>query len=218
MSTVKKLLLFGPGAMSLDEPYFNRILEFVRDDIASHWAVNAVENIESDWVLLSQSIPKLQHTPGSDHARTLGNWLRTGVISPASTVSNLPNAILGPLVIIAQLVEYLQYAKSTFQSSPGSGQAFYLPPRAQTETVGCCLGVFSALVVSSSSSLAQFRHNAAAAVRLVFVLGALSDAHDISDVTGPSISLIASWRGGQSLANLKKALNKFPNVSLTLLC
>lgn len=208
--------MFGPGAMSLDEAYFNRILAFVKEDPTSRWAVNAIEDIEGGWESLSRSIPKLQYTSGSDHARRLGDWLRTGVISPQSTVSDLPNAILGPLVIIAQLVEFLQYAESSSQSPPGSGQGFNLPSPAHTETVGCCLGVFSALVVSSSSSWAQFRHNAAAVLRAVFVLGALSDAQDTSEFTGPSISLIAFWRGGQSLADLKKVLDKFPDVSLSL--
>ncbi|KAJ5787111.1 hypothetical protein N7457_002101 [Penicillium paradoxum] len=217
MPTAKTLLLFGPGAMSLDELYFRRILAFVKDDNGSNWAINAIEDIESGWDLLSESIPKLQHTSGSVHARRLADWLRTGVISPQSTVSELPNAILGPLVIIAQLVEYLQHAKSSSQSSLESGQGFHLLPRAQTETVGCCLGVFSALVVSSSSSWAQFCHNAAAVLRTVFVLGALSDAQDMPSLTGPSISLIAFWRGGQSLADLKKALSKFPDAYISVL-
>lgn len=81
-----------------------------------------------------------------------------------------------------------------------------------TETVGCCLGTFSALVVSSSSSWAQICHNAAAVVRAVFVLGALSDAHDAIDASGPSISLIAFWRGGQLLFDLRKALKNCPEV------
>lgn len=218
VSSARTLLLFGPGAMTLDELYFGRILAFVKGDAASHWAVNAIEDIESGWNLLSESIPKLKQTAGDTHARKLVEWLQTGAISSQSTVSDLPNAILGPLVIIAQLVEYLQHAKSLFQSTPsGSGQAFHVPPRAQTETVGCCLGVFSALVVSSSSSWAQFRHNAAAVLRTVFVLSALSDAQDLSDLTGPSVSLIAFWRGGQSLADLQKVLGKFPDAYISVL-
>jgi hypothetical protein len=71
--------------------------------------------------------------------------------------------------------------------------------------------------VSSSSSWAQFSHNAAAVLRTVFVLGALSDAQDVSDTAGPSVSLIAFWRGGQSVSDLKKALDKYPEVSFALL-
>ncbi|OQE32953.1 hypothetical protein PENFLA_c001G01385 [Penicillium flavigenum] len=216
MPSAKTLLLFGPGAMSLDQTYFSRILSFVKDDAASQWAVRAIEDIESGWNALSESIPKLQQTPGADHARRLAEWLRTGVITPQATIANLPNAILGPLVIIAQLVEYLQYVESS-QSANGDGKLFQLPSAAQTETVGCCLGVFSALVVSSSSSWAKFHHNAAAVLRKVFVLGALSDAQDISDVTGSSVSLIAFWRGGQSLSDLKKVLEICPGAYISVL-
>lgn len=209
-----RLLLFGPGAMSLDKEYFNRILAFVKDDPACQWAVHAIEDVESSWDALSTAIPKLQETPGATHARRLRDWIRTGSADADTTVANLPNAILGPLVVLAQLVEYLQYAASLAQVHDGDHTAFYVPPASQTETVGCCLGVFSALVVSYSASWAQFRHNAAAILRSVFVLGALSDAYDNSDAAGASLSLIVFWRGGQSVSDLKKVLQKVPGVSI----
>lgn len=213
----RTLLLFGPGAMSFDGPYFCRIISFVKADAASQWALHAVEDIESYWGSLCESIPKLQRTSGVNHARKLAVWLKTGVITPQSTVANLPNAILGPLVVIAQFVEYVQHVQSSSQSGFAGGQGFQVPSRPQTETVGCCLGVFSALVVSSSSSWAQFCHNAAAVLRIVFVLGALSDAQDTIDSAGHSISLIAFWRGGQSVSDLKKALEKYSEVNFALL-
>ncbi|KAK9327489.1 hypothetical protein V1520DRAFT_374617 [Lipomyces starkeyi] len=209
-----KLLLFGPGAMGLDKAYFYRILAFVKDDPACQWAVHAMEDAESSWDALSTAIPKLQETPRATHARRLTDWVRTGFTDAEATVANLPNAILGPLVVLAQLVEYLQYAASWAQVDHGDRTAFHVSSAAQTETGGCCLGVFSALVVSYSASWAQFRHNAAVVLRSVFVLGALSDAYDSSDVAGSFISLIAFWRGGQSVSDLKKVLEKVPGVSL----
>ena len=217
MPATRTLLLFGPGAKSLDVPYFSRIVSFFKDDADSQWALLAIRDIETCWDRLCESIPKLQRTSGVIHAQKLADWLRTGVMTRQSTVANLPNAILGPLVIIAQLVEYLQHVNSLSPSRLGDKQGFQVPSGLQTETIGCCLGVFSALVVSSSSSWAQFCHNAAAVLRTVFVLGALSDAQDASDAAGPSVSLIAFWRGGQSVSDLKKALEKYPEVRVTLL-
>ncbi|KAL3432035.1 putative polyketide synthase [Aspergillus tetrazonus] len=211
-----RLLLFGPGAMSLDKEYFNRILAFVKNDPACQWAVHAIEDVESSWDALSTAIPKLQETPGATHARRLRDWIRTGSADADTTVANLPNAILGPLVVLAQLVEYLQYAASLAQVHDGDHTAFYVLPASQTETVGCCLGVFSALVVSYSASWAQFRHNAAAVLRSVFVLGALSDAYDNSDAAGASLSLIVFWRGGQSVSDLKKVLQKVPGAYISV--
>ena len=213
----KTLLLFGPGTMSMDEPYFSRIISFIKTDAAYQWTLDAIEDIESSWDSLREAIPKLQWTPGASHARQLVEWLRTGVIASKSTVANLPNAILGSLVIIAQLVEYLRYINSLTESRLGNGQGFPVLSYAQTETIGCCLGVFSALVVSSSSSWAQFCHNSAATLRTVFVLGALSDAQDAIDTAGPSFSLIAFWKGAQSLSSLEKALDKFPEAYASVL-
>ncbi|KAE8373904.1 hypothetical protein BDV26DRAFT_300722 [Aspergillus bertholletiae] len=211
-----KLLLFGPGAMSLDKAYFNRILAFVKDDPTCQWAVHALEDAESSWDALSTAIPKLLETPGATHAHRLIDWVRTGCTDAEATVANLPNAILGPLVVLAQLVEYLQYATSSAQGDHGDVTAFHVPSAARTETVGCCLGVFSALAVSYSASWAQFRHNASAVLRSVFVLGALSDAYDSSAMAGSSISLIVFWRGGQSVSDLTKVLEKVPGVYISV--
>ncbi|KAK1250816.1 hypothetical protein MKX07_005371 [Trichoderma sp. CBMAI-0711] len=216
-SSTRTLLMFGPGAMSLNETYFASILSFISTDSASQWALSAVRDIESHWPSLCEAIPKLQHTSGVSNAQKLAEWLRTGTLAPGSTIASLPNAILGPLVVIAQLVEYLRHVDSLSESGLRGGEGFQVPSASDAETVGCCLGTFSALVVSSSSSWAQFCHNASAVVRIVFVLGALSDAQDATDASGPSVSLIAFWRGGQSLSDLKKALEKFPEAYISVL-
>lgn len=209
----KSLLLFGHGAMSLDQEYFSRILSINRGQTTGQWALHAIEDIESSWGSLCKSIPKLQQTPGASHAQKLAEWLRTGAITPSLTVASLPNSILGPLVIIAQLVEYLEHMNSPSHSDLKDGQDFQVPSSQDTETIGCCLGVFSALVVSLSTSWAQFFHNAGAVLRTVFVLGALSDAQDASDATGASVSFMVFWRGGQSISDLNKVLETHPEVS-----
>ncbi|QUC19081.1 uncharacterized protein UV8b_03322 [Ustilaginoidea virens] len=213
----RTLLLFGPGAMTFDEAYFGRIAEFVQSDPASQWAPQTLQDVASNWALLCEEIPNLQKSQGLIHAEKLIQWLRTGAVTPASTVASLPNAILGPLVVIAQLVEYLQHLDSSTPDGLDRGKSFHVPPPDKTETVGCCLGVFSALVVSSSSSWSQFCHNAAAVVRIVFILGALSDAQDAADESGPSMSLVAFWRGGQSLNDLDRILAKFPEAYASVL-
>jgi hypothetical protein len=211
MAAASTLILFGPGVMTLDESYFNRIFTSIKDDNDhNQWALHAVEDIESCWDSLCKSMPKLQCVSGRKHAQTLTDWLRNGRITPGSTVANLPNAILGPLVLLAQLVEYVQHLKSVNRGERGF---FKVPQGPQTETVGCCLGCFSAVVVSTSSSWAQFCHNASAALRVMFVICALSDAQDGPNETGPSTSLNAFWRGTRSATSLTTALEAYPEVS-----
>lgn len=96
--------MFGPGAMSLNETYFANILSFISTDSASKWAVNAIKDIESHWASLCEVIPKLNNTSSVSQAQILADCLRTGALPPNSSVANLPNAIIGPLVIIARLV------------------------------------------------------------------------------------------------------------------
>lgn len=208
----KILLLFGPGAMTLDEAYYNRILSFMKESSKSQWALDAIDDIENYWGSVCELIPRLEQVSGVSDAQRLAGWIRKGAIPSQSTVSNLPNSILGPLVIISQLAEYIQYITSSLKASQSETNKFHKPSKTNTETVGCCLGVFSALVVSSSSSWSQFHHNASAVLRTVFILGALSDVQDTDDKFGSSVSLIAFWRGGRSLSDLEKALEKHPEV------
>ncbi|GAB0138458.1 t1pks [Epichloe bromicola] len=63
MATHRTLLVFGPGVMSLDEPYSSRIFRFAKQDGASQWAVHDIEGIEHIWASLCEAIPKLQLTP-----------------------------------------------------------------------------------------------------------------------------------------------------------
>uniref|UniRef100_A0A0B7KIC6 Uncharacterized protein n=1 Tax=Bionectria ochroleuca TaxID=29856 RepID=A0A0B7KIC6_BIOOC len=213
----KNLLLFGPGALTLDEAYYNRILSFMKGKSKSQWALDAIDDIGNYWESVCELIPKLEQVSGMSDAQRLADWIRKGIIPSKSTVSNLPNSILGPLVIISQLVEYIQYITSSSKSSHNETNKFHKPSKTNTETVGCCLGVFSALVVSSSSSWRQFHHNASAVLRTVFILGALSDLQDTDDKSGPSVSLIAFWRGGRSLSDLEKALEKHPEAYVSVL-
>jgi hypothetical protein len=213
MTSAKTLLLFGPGAMSLDEAYFNRTLSSMKDHVASQWALEAIADIEDIWDSICESIPTMRQTDGVKHTQTLAEWLRSGSLSPTSRVANLPNSILGSLVIVAQLFEYLHYVRSQPSNTAEETSGFHTPSPLSTETVGCCLGVFSALVVSSSSSWTQFCHNAAAVLRSVFMLGALSDVQDARHHAGPSISLIVFWKGGRSIADLKRVLEKHNDVS-----
>ncbi|KAF4962499.1 hypothetical protein FSARC_9422 [Fusarium sarcochroum] len=213
----KSLLLFGPGVMSLDKEYLDRILSINKGRTTDQWALHALEDIQSCWGSLCEWIPKLQSTPGERHAQTLAEWLRTGVIPPSSTVANLPNSILGPLVIVAQLVEYLEHMNTSTHGSVQDEDEFQVHSGQDTETIGCCLGVFSALVVSLSTSWAQFFHNAGAVLRNVFVLGALSDAQDVSKATGASVSFMVFWRGGQSISDLNKMLEAYPESYVSVL-
>lgn len=128
------------------------------------------------WASLRKAIPKLQLTPALTHVKQLVEWLRLALLPPNLSVASLSNAILGPLVVTAQLVEYLQYLDSLTASGLEDGKAFSVLSRLYAETFGCCLCVFSSILVSSSATWTQFSHHASAAIRKIFVLGALYDA------------------------------------------
>jgi hypothetical protein len=204
------LLLFGPQALLFDEQYFGRIRHHVTSHAENQWIFDVLEDFPSHWSALYQKIPKLGLLPGPSLAKKLVSWLRTGEMDildqDKKPAAHLPNITLSPLVVMAQLLEYAQLFQTKEQND-------YSVPEHNTETLGFCLGILSALAVSCSSTRAQFLHNGATALRLALTIGALVDAQDAHDAAGPSSSLAVVWKVGQSKSDLLWVLEDFPEVS-----
>ena len=97
----------------------------------------------------------------------LHDWLDADKFLLAS--SDLPNVILSPLVVLSQLIQYSKYLKISHQGEVDS----YGSHGQQKETVGFCIGLLSALNLSSAGNQAQFQQYGATAVRLAALIGAL---------------------------------------------
>jgi malonyl CoA-acyl carrier protein transacylase len=206
------LLLFGPQALLFDEQYFGRIRHRVTSNAENQWILDVLEDFPSHWPALCQKVPKFGLIPGPPLTKKLVGWLRTGEMGildqDNQPAAHLPNVILSPLVVMAQLLEYAQLFQKNEQN-----RTDYSIPEHNTETLGFCLGILSAFAVSSSSTRAQFLHNGAAALRLAMTIGALVDANDAHHAAGPSSSLAAVWKMGQSKSDLLRVLEDFPEVS-----
>ncbi|KAI2602598.1 putative polyketide synthase [Hypoxylon sp. NC1633] len=210
-SSAYTLLLFGPRTLFYDEGYFERIRSSVVGDDRNQWIIDVVEDLSTYWKELCEEIPSLNAVAGESWLQRLAHWLRHGGVEEHPS-SQLPNIILSPLVVISHIVEYIQHSAASASSS-GSGETFHRNSPQNTETLGFCIGVLSAFAVSSSSTRAQFCQNAAAAIRLAMVIGALVDAQSVGNL---STSLTATWKSEEASSKLQRVLESFPNTYVSV--
>jgi hypothetical protein len=205
-----KVFLFGPQALALDAKFFHQLRLSLHADQHAKWALSIVSELLQVWESLIQTVPKLQHLNGAQLLRDLNQGLQTGEISPS--LFPLPNILLSPLVVIAQLTQYVNLLMAAL---PNLGETDEFPASVTetAETLGLCTGILSAFAVSSSSSLAQLYKNGAVAVRLAMLAGALVDAEQISpDSDRAATSVSVSWNGVEPRATLSRVLKECPEV------
>ncbi|GAQ08086.1 hypothetical protein ALT_5407 [Aspergillus lentulus] len=209
-----KVFLFGPQALALDAKFFHQLRLSLHADQHAKWALSIVSELLQVWEILIQKVPKLQHLNGAQLLRDLNQGLQTGEISPS--LFPLPNILLSPLVVIAQLTQYVNLLTATL---PNLGETDEFPASVTetAETLGLCTGILSAFAVSSSSSLAQLYKNGAVAVRLAMLAGALVDAEQISsDSDRLATSVSVSWNGVESSATLSRVLKECPEAYISV--
>lgn len=205
------VLLFGPQVLSFHEQSFSQLRSTLLDTPEHQWILDTTEELVRYWEILSRSLPRLLPVPGTKLLKDLNEWLKTGNFTP--TAFPLPNVLLTPLVVITELTQYLRYLDME-RHVPSERHDLHGPTKQNTETLGFCTGLLSAVAVASSSNQAQFRQHGAVAIRLAMLIGGLVDAQDRSgDLYGESKSFSAAWNSPECGAEMVRILEDFPEVS-----
>lgn len=196
------VLLFGPQALSFNQEAFLKLRATILGSPAYQWVLDVVDELPTIWTTLLKDIPKLEVIDGAQELKNLSDWIRSGDIYGDSFP--LPNILLSPLVVITQLTQYANYTHEHPE----------LRKPDNTETLGFCTGILSALAVSSSAGEAQFAKYGSVAVRLAMVIGAIVDAQEVPSERGPSKSLATAWNSANGEDELKRILTEFPDVGI----
>lgn len=199
------LLLFGSQALSFDTKDFNELFVKVRNTPEHAWIDGAIASLPECWASFVNAFPKYGANEGTLEALVELNESFQAKRLPA-LMEPLPNAVLGPLVVITHLVEYIQYLAMT-ASRPMNIQG----------VLGLCTGLLSAFAVSSSSDHEELRTQGANAVRLAMMIGGMVDAQEVLDSSGKSRTLAASWTGDQIGEHIERVLGDFPDVNNPLI-
>lgn len=194
------VLLFGPLSPSLSQSDLATLRTTILASPHHAWVKRTLTSLSV------QEFPALYNTSGKSPA--LVNWLQTGDLS----IEHLPNSLRAPLVVISQLVQYTNYRES--QHSIGESSQV-------VETVGFCIGLLSAFAVSLSCGSERniFEQNAAVAVHLAMLCGAVVDKQQSNDTRGSSTTLSVAWKratdAGDKKKDLEVMLEGYPDVSIS---
>ena len=202
-------LLFGPQARSFQADTFHHLKSLVLNEAANRWVLDVLAELPSLFKTFSIQFPKLQAIPGTQLLQDLSEWFSTAKAQPASF--QLPNILLSPLVVLTQLTQYSQYL-ALANSAPGHERNSYASQNQNTESVGFCIGMLSALAVSSAGDQAQFQRYGAVAVRLAVLIGAVVDAQDALGENGESKSFATSWNSGEKRMEMTRILQQISGV------
>lgn len=204
------VLLFGPQALSFQQDTFHQLKSTISDDADHRWILDVLAELPTLLKTFSGKFPKLHAIPGVELLEGLNDWFKSA--KALSAASHLPNILLSPLVVLMQLTQYSKYL-TLAHPKPVYGQKLYPSHSQETETVGFCTGILSALAVSSAGNQDQFQQYGAVAVRLAAIIGALVDAQDALDKNGQSKSFATVWNSSEKKMEMTRILQHFPEVN-----
>ena len=205
----KRVLLFGPQALSFGEDSFNHIRSTISESEDFSWILDVIHELPEWLKRFSKDHPEFQADAGLKLLEDLKSWFQDD--RGPVTLYRLPNILLNPLVIISQLTQYFTY--SQLANATSADNSLCASGRNYQETVGFCTGLLSALAVSSSSEKAEFRKHGAAALRIGMLIGMVVDARDARENTGESVSLATVWNSVESGKEMARIMEGFPEVN-----
>ncbi|RMZ82270.1 hypothetical protein DV738_g1891, partial [Chaetothyriales sp. CBS 135597] len=214
------VLLFGGHVLSQTKDSLDKLIRPLVDGPNANWITATVAGLPQYWDGLTKKIPEIDGTiPGTALLADLDSWLRNGPQSEEQPDADLPNVVVGPLMVAIQLNQYWRYLELQ-QIGRGQNpenidlQADLVARQRQTkqpvETLGFCAGLIAALAVASSSNRQDFEKYGAAAVRLGMLIGALIDAREAWDKgrgQGQSVSYATGWRTQQQADEMARIIS-----------
>lgn len=201
------VLLFGPQALSLHKDWFDQLKSDIVGNAENRWIIDLVAQLPTYLQNFLEKSSKFQVVSAVKLIEDLNDWISTGKTS--LPWSHLPNVILSPLIVLSQLMQYSKYLKL----AQGEEQNIYGAHSQQTEVVGFCTGLLSALAVSSAGDRAQFQQYGSVAVRLATLIGAFVDCQDALGDHGGSKSFAIVWNSNQTKTEMTRIMQQFPEVT-----
>lgn len=206
-SSRKTVLAFGPQALAFNQDSFSNLRTSIVTSSALNWVPRAIEGLTEHYEKIATELPQLSIVPGVHLLKALNEWLATGNFTDLITLPRLPNIILAPISVLSQLVAYRRYIELVHPISKGFNKV------ENTEIVGFCTGLLTALAVSLSDTEVQLENHGGVALRLAILIGATVDAQDLLDGGSQSVSTV--WKTPHGLEMLDELIRDTNDVSLS---
>ncbi|ROV98483.1 hypothetical protein VPNG_08530 [Cytospora leucostoma] len=199
------LLLFGSLTLSFDASKFNLLREVVVEHEDNTWLVDLIRTLPQACETALPQLPSSYQGRGHIIAQQLLD-ATTALISAGpldNLIFPLPNTILVPLAVIAQLVQYTEYKQQT--SFVGAREA-----------LGLCTGLLSAFAVASSHDSHDFRIYGAVAVRLGLLVGLVVDCENQASNSMRSRCLSAAWSSPEKRDEMLSVMKDFSEAYISV--
>ncbi|KAI1087105.1 hypothetical protein F5B19DRAFT_476760 [Rostrohypoxylon terebratum] len=227
------ILLFGGHVLTQTKQTLDKLVKSLAASENADWIKETIAGLPSYWDKLTNKIPEIAGTiPGNLLLADLDSWLRHGLDpDDPRQDDNLPNIMIGPLLVAIQLNQYWQYLKlqrsnkdlpreDDLQANLVLGQREKKPSE-KVEVVGFCVGLLGALAVASSSNRHEFEQYGAAAMRMGMMIGALIDAREVWDKglgKGKSVTYAVAWRDAKEYGDFTRILSSlFPEAYVSVI-
>jgi hypothetical protein len=211
-----KVSIFGPQALKFNNETLQELRGHLRAAAYHQWAIDILATLPSLLEDFSKDTPIFRHVETRPLFKTLIDGLQHGDFSPS--LFPMPNYLLSPLVVIAQIVQYSGFIKA---AAPGLEDTAALPSAIAVnhEILGLCVGTLSAFAAASSRSVAELYHHGAVAVRLSALAGALVDSREaILSPEEKSVSFSAYFANGPLEKGFEEASKSSTEVGSSLAC
>jgi hypothetical protein len=203
-----RILLFGPQALSFEIEDLKKLRSTIVDEQEHSWILDVITGLSMYWEKFEYIFPKLKVIPGRKLLKDLDDALRTGDLTHLP--SSLPNILLSPLVVLTQLIQYTKYLK--IKNREEEQPDLYAIDNPDAETIGYCMGMLTAMTISSTTGVTEFQRYGAVAMRLAVLISGLVDAQEVSNEQKESRALATVWTSQESKMELEKILQEFPEV------
>jgi hypothetical protein len=203
-----RILLFGPQALSFQNEDFEQLRSAILDGQEHSWVLDVIAELSTYWEKFEGRFPKFRAIQGGKLLGDLANALKTGDFT--SLPSRLPNILLSPLVVLTQLTQYTNYLRIKHKNVPPDD--LYASQSPHTETMGYCMGLLTAMAVSSATDGKQFKRYGAVAMRLAVLISGLVDAQEVSSADKETRALATICNSQEAKMKMESILQRFNKV------
>ena len=207
MDTVPSLVAFGSLAHWPVPEQLDLLRRFLLDSALLQPVIQSLEDLNTLAGALSSGDPTLNVLTIQSAADDLKQWIEDG--KSASLSKELRNAMLMPMTVITQAVQYL----NVLQQSNGIQHASILESVGTKGGVqGFCAGLLTAVALASSTSEDMIGIHVAISVKLAFCIGVYVDL-DQAHHGGTYSTLAVRWKEPTTLKDLEQLVERYIGVS-----
>ncbi|KAJ4147493.1 hypothetical protein LMH87_002006 [Akanthomyces muscarius] len=214
MAPLPSLIVFGPlTAWSSPDD-----LKYLRAELSHRPLLapihEAISNLDALWSGMCQIESKLDALRGQAAAKQLSEFF-SGNSSGELLCEESRNMTTIPLTIIAHIIQYISFLEGKGQSIDHSA---VLGSAHSVGAQGLCVGLLSAVAVSSAMTKEEIGKLAASAIELGFCIGAFVDLdqHTVTDGTLYA-NLAVRWKSPMTLQSLGRFLTNYAGTYISVI-